>query len=152
MAARELMEDESVLSLEKIKSLFNQFCRDTAKLVTAKSIEPWILHRTSRQRLFGITATSYRRLPAAQRAAAREDAVTHFSERLDAVFQRRHDCIHNCDRPKVALQPITDAALAKAIEDIEFLVTRSSVTLCDEFSAYLSGLGFNGHTRNQVCM
>jgi hypothetical protein len=152
MAARELMEDESVLSLEKIKSLFNQFCGDNAKLVSLRSIEPWVLHKTAKQRLFAISAPAYRKLAPAEKHSARETAVDQFNRRFDTIFQRRHDCIHNCDRPKVALQPISDTALERVIEDIEFLVARSYDTLSTEFPAYLTALGFSGQTRNQVCM
>jgi hypothetical protein len=49
-------------------------------------------------------------------------------ERFRDIFQRRHDCIHNCDRPKVRPQPLAVPDLvSQVIEDIEFLVCR-----CDE--------------------
>jgi hypothetical protein len=151
MAAKELIEDESVLSLEKIKELFNQFCREKAKLVSPGSVEPWILHRDAKHRLFGVEATAYRKMTDPQKAAARKSAIDKFSCRFDTIFQRRHDCIHNCDRPKVAVQEISDGSVQKAIEDVEFLVFRSYDTLTTELSAYLTGLGFSGQTRNQVC-
>lgn len=148
MAARELIEDENVLSIEKIKKLFNHFFRDSHKLFNKNSIEPWILHADAKQRHFGITKTAYRAL--AQKGTARESALEHFSKRIDDIFQRRHDCIHNCDRPKVALQNITDSSAEKALQDIGFLVTRCHDALVAEFSEYLRTLGFNGATRNRV--
>ncbi|MCL6705600.1 hypothetical protein M8R20_01175 [Pseudomonas sp. R2.Fl] len=148
MAARELIEDENVLSIEKIKKLFNHFFRSNHKLFTDSSIEVWILHADAKQRHFGITKTAYRAL--AQKAGARKAALEHFSKRLDDIFQRRHDCIHNCDRPKVALQSITDSSAEKALQDIGFLVTRCHDALNAEFPEYLRTLGFNGATRNRV--
>jgi len=152
MAARVLMEDESVLSIEKIKSLFNQFCRDSTKLLTPRSIEPWLIHASAKQRLFGISRQNYQVLPVAQKPSARYAATAKFTDRFDVIFQRRHDCIHNCDRPKVSLQPISPSVVEKAISDVEFLVTRSHQTLSAEFTTYLTSLGFSGQTRNQVCM
>ena len=40
---------------------------------------------------------------------------------------------------------------SKRIEDIEFLVARCHDAFLAEFPNYLSGLGFNAITRNQVC-
>jgi hypothetical protein len=62
MAARSLIEDQSVLSLESIRNLFNQFCRSQQKLFGEHSFDTWILHPHSERRLFGIGATQYRRL------------------------------------------------------------------------------------------
>jgi len=152
MAARELIEDESVLSLQKIRELFNQFCRPNSKLVTARAIETWILHRDAKHRLFGISTTDSRKLTGPQRSTARELAVAKINSRFDTIFQRRHDCIHNCDRPKIALLAISDTSVNKVMEDVKFLVDRCHEALSIEFSAYLTELGFSGQTRNRVCM
>lgn len=150
MAARELIEDQSVLSIQEIKKLFNHFFHKTRKLLNAITLEPWIVHADARMRRFGITATQYRALPAADKAAARDDAITHFEDYYEAIFQRRHDCIHNCDRPKNALQRITNTKVAKIIADVDFLVRRCHAALLAEFPHYLTTLGFSAVTRNQV--
>ncbi len=150
MAARELIEDESVLSLEQIKGLFNHFFRKTHKLLNAATLEPWVLHADSRMRRFGIMPTRYRALPDAAKGAAREKALIHFNDYYDELFQRRHDCIHNCDRPKNALQSITHTKVKKVVEDMEFLVGRCHAAFLDEFPRYLTTLGFSAITRNQV--
>ena len=152
MAARELIEFENVLSLHKIKELLNQFCRTNSTLIAPRSIGAWIEHRHSKIRLFGISATAYRALTPNQQPSARQSAVDRFNSRFEAIFQRRHDCIHNCDRPKVSTQPISDTSVRKVIEDVDFLVNRSLETLSVEFTEYLVGLGFSGATRNRVCM
>lgn len=153
MAARELMEKENVLSLEKMKGLFNHFFRKTHKLLNQDTIASWIAHPAGKIRLFGVTPGQYQALPtAAAKTAARKDAIERFETRFEEIFQRRHDCIHACDRPKVAVQDITAAQVQKTIDDIDFLVVRCHDALVAEFPEYLRGLGFNGATRNQVCM
>lgn len=151
MAARELIEDENVLSLEKIRALFNHFFRKNHKLLAQDTIAAWITHRDARSRLFGLTATQFRALSQAQVGAAKKNALEHFEERFEVTFQRRHDCIHNCDRPKIALQAIGEVSVRKRIEDIDFLVRRCHDALVSEFPTYLAGLGFSGAVRAQVC-
>ena len=151
MAARELIERENVLSVDQIKALFNHFFRKNTKIMNPSTIEPWILHVHSKQRLWGRSKSDYRALPdAAAKAIAREKAVKKFKERMSYIFQRRHDCIHNCDRPKTALQPISKTSATKAIEDIEFLVLRCHEAFLVEYPVYLSGCGFSAATRNAV--
>lgn len=59
MAARDLIEKESVLSLDEIRGLFNQFCGDGKKIANKDTIENWINHKQSKFRLFGISKTDY---------------------------------------------------------------------------------------------
>jgi hypothetical protein len=151
MAARELVETENVLSITKIKSLFNHFYRDHHKLLTTDTLEDWILHPNSEVRLFGKTRTKFRALTPAQRGQEKKLALKVFEARFESIFQRRHDCIHNCDRPKFALQGIEHAHVDKAAHDIEFLVHRCHESFLVEFPQYLQLLGFSGATRNQVC-
>lgn len=150
MAARELMEDESVLSLDRIRQLFNHFFRKGHKIVNQDTIGAWLTHRDARIRCFGIAAAAYRGMNPAGQANARRVALTRFEERFAELFERRHDCIHNCDRPKVSVQRIHDGQVSKAIEDVDFLVHRVQEALLSEFPTYLQGLGFCGATRNQV--
>lgn len=150
MAARELIEKKSVLSIEEIKSLLNHFCRTGHKLLTKDTIEPWINHADSRQRHFGFTRAAYNAKVGAARNSAREAALKKFGERIQTVFQRRHDCIHNCDRPKMTVQSLSSVQARKAIDDIAFLVERSTEHLRNEYPHYLAAKGFNGVTRNRV--
>ena len=151
MAARELIEGENVLSLEKIRTLFHHFFRKSFRPLSSEGIEPWIVHPDSRVRLFGVTAAAYRRVQSAHKSATKKEALDRLEERFEVIFQRRHDCIHNCDRPKAALQSIEPQHVSKAIEDITFLVTRFHEALIVEFPVYLRELKFSGATRNQVC-
>jgi hypothetical protein len=49
-------------------------------------------------------------------------------EHFRGIFQRRHDCVHNCDRPRVKPQSLRNSGLVLlVVEGVEFLVRR-----CDE--------------------
>jgi hypothetical protein len=150
MAARDLIEKESVLSIQQIKDLLNIFCREKHKLLTQDTIEAWILHPDMRQRHFGMSQHAYQHTPAADKDKAKKKALEAFGRRMQSVFQRRHDCIHNCDRPRSALQSINPDVTLKAIDDVGFLVGRCIHHLRDEYPQYLTGRGFSGQTRNYV--
>lgn len=151
--ARELIEDHTVLSIEKIKKLFNQFFENSTKLMGDSSFDSWLLHRDHKQRLFGINRTNYRATQNATRIQSRKDTKDVFSKRYERIFQRRHDCIHNCDRPKVAIDHslVTSTnGVNKVIYDVEFLVNRCHEAFVAAFPGYLDRLGFSGVTRNRV--
>ncbi|MEL6771640.1 MAG: hypothetical protein AAFP18_11300 [Bacteroidota bacterium] len=150
MAARELIEDENVLSLEKIRSLFNQFCNNNNKLVNNNTIGDWIVHKDAKVRMFGISGSDYKKLAGKRKESEKKKALIKFESRFKETFQRRHDCIHNCDRPKVRPQTITDKAVKKRIADIRFLVDRCEDALVDQFPKYLNDLGFSNTTISQV--
>ena len=150
MAARELIEDENVLSLKKIKELFNQFFPDTGKLLNKATIEPWILHAGARVRHFGISKTAYRALAAGAKPNARDKALKKFEAYCADIFQRRHDCIHNCDRPKMAIQQIAATTVEKRIEDIAFLVRRCHADLAAAYPLYLRRCAVPGAVRARV--
>ena len=150
MAAREMIEKESVLSIQQIKDLLNIFCREHHKLLTQETVEDWTLHPDMRQRHFGISRQAYQRTLAADKAKAKKSALEKFGRRLQSIFQRRHDCIHNCDRPHSAIQGITADSTQKALEDVSFLGNRCIDHMRHEYPQYLAHRGFNGQTRNYV--
>lgn len=154
MLAREIMEKDNVLSIGKIKELFNHFFRSSEKLFqeTGAPIDRWILHRNSKHRLFGITKTDFRATAPPNKNSVKKSALDHLQRRFEEIFQRRHDCIHNCDRPRTAIQRrnIRATYISKVIDDIEFLVNRCTDEFRTEFRVYLRGLGFSAITRNQV--
>ena len=141
MAARKMMERENVLSLATIQTLFNKFFRNGQKFF--RDLLPnWIVHPDVSRRLFGITAHRFAALAANLRGQAIADAQTFLEERFREIFQRRHDCIHNCDRPRVKPQPLTSADIVLGvIEEIEFLVRRCDEHINREFRQFLLGTG-----------
>lgn len=150
MAARELVEKENVLSLDQIRNLFNQFFPRRQGLLSRDRVCSWISDAQAKRRQFGTTAADLAALPAADVDKAKDRALGHFEGTFSAIFQRRHDCIHSCDRPKVAVQAINLLAVQKKIEDVEFLVNRCHAELTIRFPLYLTDLGFSPVTRNRV--
>jgi hypothetical protein len=77
--------------------------------------------------------------------------MDQFKERFGIIFQRRHDCIHNCDRPRMSPQPLDQSiTVLKVIEDVEFLVFRCDEHINTEFHQFLTGIGCSATTINQA--
>ena len=150
MAARQLIEKESVLSLKDIKSSLHKFCRSANALLIEGNVEPWFVHAESTKRVMGVTRANYLAANVGDKKRARESSLKHIERRVDAIFQRRHDCIHCCDRPKTALQPINAAETEHAISDLRFVVSRCYGHLVPEFQEFLRAMGATGVTRNNV--
>lgn len=137
MAARRMMERETVLSLETIQSLFNKFLRPQQKLF-GDVLEKWIMHPQSTKHVFKISASAYNTLTPAEKNSARQAANREMQHRFAKIFQRRHDCIHNCDRPRVTPQPLPRSeTVLEVIEDVEFLVARCDEHINSEFRQFL---------------
>jgi len=154
MIARGLIEKDNVLSIKKIKDLFNVFFRDTHKLFTANGapLDRWIERQQTMHRLFGFQRTQYRHTVGAGKSNLQKLAIQKIENRLGIIFQRRHDCIHNCDRPRTAIlsRHMTPPYVRGVIVDIEYIVQRCQEDLINEFPIFLADLGFNAVTRNRV--
>jgi hypothetical protein len=152
MAARQVIENETVLSIAKIKSLLNQFFRDNHKPFSDGNFDAWIVRNDARNRLFGISPRIFRALAGNAKHTQRAVSIKKFEARFEIIFQRRHDCIHNCDRPKVALDTtnLTESAIEKVISDIVFLICRVQGAVVTEFPNWLTDLGATGATRGRV--
>jgi len=151
MAARQIIEDETVLSITKVKGLLNQFFRDEHKPFSNDK-DHWVVRPDARNRLFGITPTNYRLLNGTAKNTQRKASVKRFESRFETIFQRRHDCIHNCDRPRVALDVthLSKASIDKVISDVEFLICRIQEAVVAEFPSWMTNLGASGATRARV--
>ena len=141
MAAREMMLKEHVLELETIQSLFNKFFRTDQKFFR-KILPFWLMHPNATRRMFAMTSVRYNALRRANQTTAVEAAWLRMQDRFETIFQRRHDCIHNCDRPRVAPQPLSrEATVDEVIDDVEFLVHRCDAHIAAEFRQFLLDLG-----------
>lgn len=100
VAARKMMERENVVSLSAIQTLFNKFFRKGHKLFR-DPLDAWMTRPDATIRLFGISSADYVALNSADKHVAREAALGQFEDRFRLIFQRRHNCIHNCDRPSL---------------------------------------------------
>src|SRR5690349_18184662 len=105
MAARKMMERETVLSLESIQRLFNKFFPRGQRFF-GDLLDRWMSLPDAKRRLFGVTSAGYQAMSSHDKELARQAAYTRLEDRLAEIFQRRHDCIHNCDRPRVSPQAL----------------------------------------------
>ena len=150
MAARKLMERENVIAFSTIMTLFNKFFRDGHKFFH-DTLDEWISRPDARKRLFGISQVDYLGLPDHAKHQARKQANQQLHARFRGIFQRRHDCIHNCDRPKTSPQALdSSGTVVKVIEDIEFLVHRCDEHINAEFRQFLLGIGCSSATIAQA--
>ena len=141
MAARRMMERENILSLDEVKKLFNKFFRRGHRFF-GDVLDSWIRHPQAKKRLFAITQGVYASRGPADQNAAREMAMDQMEERFSMIIQRHHDCIHNCDRPRMAPQPLVKGGtVIKVIEDVEFLVNGCDEHMSGEFRQFLLGCG-----------
>lgn len=150
MAARGLMEDDNVTSIAKIEGLFSPFFPDHGKMLSQATMETWILDPECNTRIVGTTTADYQNADRKQKGNLRKHAKKAMEKRYQSIFQRRHDCIHNCDRPKSGLQRIGPNITKDAINDIEYLVRKCSEALDSRFPEYLKELGFSRAVRSQV--
>jgi hypothetical protein len=150
MAAREMMERESVLSIQQIKDLLNSFCRINNKILTSETIVGWATHDQARHRMFGCTRHQFNNLEGQNLNTQKKKSLDKLQKRMQSIFQRRHDCIHNCDRPRNALKRISADSTLKAIDDIDFVVNRCVEHLRREFPLFLADCDFSAQTRNAV--
>jgi len=126
MAARRKMADENSLDIGTIKGWFNKFCRPDQTLF--KDVVPaWIGKVGATARLFGIAPQNY---TAQKQDLANKGLLTRFKN----IVQRRHDCIHTCDRPASQPQPIkSEGTVKNVVKDIEFIVEQSDAHIDSEF-------------------
>lgn len=150
MAARKMMDRENVLSLSAIQTLFNKFFRKGHKFFR-DLLDGWICRPDSKIRLFGISKIDYEAMTDSEKHSARENANEQFEDRFRAIFQRRHDCVHNCDRPRRSPQPLDKShVVLKVIADISFLVYRCEEHFVGEFRQFLSDVGCSATTIAQA--
>lgn len=141
MAAQDMMDRENVLSLATVQRLFNKFFRKNHRLF-GDVIDAGINHADAKKHMFGTTTISYRALRGQPKEQAKKDAQEQLEDRFVELFQRRHDCIHNCDRPRRKPQSLASSStVLKVIQDVEFLVNRCDEHITAEFKQFLQGIG-----------
>lgn len=141
MAARKMMERENVISLKAVQDLFNKFFRNGQKFFRDQ-LDAWMSQPDAKIRLFGVSQADYLAKTPQDKQAAREAAIDQFQERFRTIFQRRHDCIHNCDRPRMSPQPLErGGTVLNVIQDVEFLVNRCDQHINSEFREFLVAAG-----------
>lgn len=120
MAARARMERENLLQVGRVKEIFNPVLPTNHKLWLDVIDQYTAL---GRKRLTKHRAADIAVMTPADRTEARKQAAAALVKRMLMIVQRRHDIVHNVDRPKSALQGLT-AGQAKAMTtDIKDFIT-----------------------------
>lgn len=151
IASRRLMARENILDLAEVQKHFNTFCRNGHKFFDGVLVN-WVAACPAPKTIFGVDAAAFATAGGAAlhtlRATAKASLIKRFNE---VIIQRRHDCIHNCDRPKVRPQRLPIAGTVRGIiRDIRFLVEQFDQHISAEFRLFLQGLGFSNPTIVQV--
>lgn len=150
MAARRMMLRENVISLSTIQTLFNKFFRKGQRFFH-DLLDVWISRPDAKARLFGVSQVDYLALNSGQKRKARVDAIDQFQDRFGSIFQRRHDCIHNCDRPRMSPQPLDKGStVVKVIQDVNYLVHWCDEHITSEFRHFLVEIGCSPATITQA--
>jgi hypothetical protein len=129
MAARALMERDNLLQLSRLKELFNPALPPGQRLWN-EMIQDYV--DLDRKRLTGIRRSDYAALTGQARSRAPARASAALLRRMGDIVQRRHDIVHNCDRPKTAKQRLTLSMAKKTLTDTQDFV----IVLDDHLDAH----------------
>jgi hypothetical protein len=119
MAARALMEKDNLLQLGRLKDLLNPALPSGHKLWEDLAQEFVDLDR---KRLTGIRKSAYASLTGQAKTKGPRKVSAAILKRMGEIVQRRHDVVHNCDRPKTAKQRISLPKAKKMLVDVEDFV------------------------------
>jgi hypothetical protein len=119
MAARARMERENLLQVGRVKELFNPVLPAQQKLWLDVIDQYTAL---GLKRLTTFRAAEILAMPAGQRPTARKQAAAALIRRIGAIVQRRHDIVHNVDRPKVSTQGLTPGQATAMVRDIRYFI------------------------------
>lgn len=128
MAARNIMEKNNMLSIGRIKSQFNPILPDSQKL-WQRFVDKLIAY--DYKRFTGIYKSELDKLSGQELGKARKKAINHFKQRVGNTIQKRHDWIHNCGRPKVAIKDLTHQQALERIREVGILVREFDVHIRD---------------------
>ena len=104
MAARSRMDRENMLQITRVKEMFNPFLPAGEKLWNDLIASYAAL---GRKRLTLWTAAELAEVHGERLAGRRKESIATLLRRIGGIVQRRHDIVHNCDRPKVAIQAMS---------------------------------------------
>jgi hypothetical protein len=120
MATRALMEKENLLQLGRLKGLFNPALPSGHKLWHDLTQDFVALDR---KRFAGIRKSAYAALTGQARGEGPRNVQAAVLKRMGEIVQRRHDIVHNCDRPKTAKQRLSLPKGEKMLADVQDFVT-----------------------------
>lgn len=150
MAARDLITRDNVLSLHRAQELINPFFRSKKGLFSTPMIKQMMGLPGATAHVFSIPPARYSTLAPPQKKKAIGKAKERLHKRFKDIIQRRHDMIHNCDRPKVALQNISCGKVRNVIRDVQLVVSASDSWIAQGFPGFLQRLSCGATVRSQV--
>ena len=119
MAARNLMEKESVLSVEGVKDLFNPVLPAGRKLWPAV-MDP--LMQKGWKRFTGMAKAEYLAVAEGERERLWTGAAEKVKVRIQSTIQLRHDWVHNCGRPKSAIKALGPQQALACVREVRAVV------------------------------
>jgi hypothetical protein len=120
MATRALMERDNLLRLSRLKELLNPALPQGRKLWPDLAQEFVDLNR---KRLAGYRKAEYNALMGEAKSKGPKNVTNNVMTRMGDIVQRRHDIVHNCDRPKTAKQRLTLGQAKAMLADVHDFVT-----------------------------
>lgn len=120
MAARNIMERDSMLSISRIDDMFNPIL-PTGQKLWSEFIGAMLAHGF--KTLTGPkTAAEIAALAGKDKENATKKAISTLKKRIGGVIQIRHDWVHSCARPKSGVAKYTDGEARRRIRDVRLLV------------------------------
>lgn len=115
MAARQAMEKDNLLRVGRLKDLFNPALAPGQKLWL--DLLPIYL-ALGRRRLTKHLQAEIAGARPADRPELRKTSASTILIRVGSIVQRRHDIVHNCDRPKNAIQDMRRNSAKGMLNDL----------------------------------
>jgi hypothetical protein len=119
MAARTLMEKDNLLQLGRLNKLFNPALPKGKKLWQDLTDD---FVNLNRKRLAGYRKAEYAALSGQGKAEGPKKVSAAVLGRMGEIVQRRHDVVHNCDRPRTAKQRLTLGQAKAMLADVHDFV------------------------------
>jgi len=119
MAVRQRMEKDNMLRVSRARTAFNP------ALPTGQKLWGDIIFdyaRLRRKRLTKWTANEIHAASGSARDKMKKAAWGRLTRRIGNIVQRRHDIVHNCDRPKQAPQRMSRGTAKAMIADVRDFV------------------------------
>jgi hypothetical protein len=119
MAARALMEKDNLLRLSRVKELMNPALPQGKRLWNDLAQDFVDLDR---KRLARYRRNEFAALTGTQKSDGPKTVSAAVMRRMGEIVQRRHDVVHNCDRPKSAKQRLTLGQAKAMLVDVHDFV------------------------------
>ena len=119
MATRKVMEKDNMLSLSRLEDCFNGILPNNQKLWL--DFVP-VLAAHNRARLTRHIAEDLVGLAVDDLILAKKQIAAAVKARLGTTIQIRHDWIHNCGRPKNAIQGLSHNQASARIRDVRLFI------------------------------